>query len=240
MDKKALFYSIFLPFCIGLRFHTEGWNWSWGLCCNVPYRCVKILERGSNASALSLCPRPIYSSQYILHYGAGYTRLYQLVTAFGWELISCGTVFCYLLLFDLFFLRVFMFAIHVCWFDNSDRFNGLLSPALRFLFYYFPISLTSSRLHVVLMDYIHTFSCTWPCSPGLCIPCIMHNSVHVVSRSLFLLFTVFCLLDGFPFFCCFEKKTPLVLQNASQPAWYMLQNYSRWNESKAFRLFKYA
>lgn len=102
MDKKALFYSIFLPFCIGLRFHTEGWNWSWGLCCNVPYRCVKILERGSNASVLSLCPRPIYSSQYILHYGAGYTRLYQLVTAFGWELISCGTVFCYLLLFFLF------------------------------------------------------------------------------------------------------------------------------------------
>ena len=146
------------------------------------------------------------------------------------------------LLFASFFslLRVFMFAIHVCWFDNSDRFNGLLSPALRFLFYYFPISLTSSRLHVVLMDYIHTFSCTWPCSPGLCIPCIMQNSVHVVSRSLFLLFTVFCLLDGFPFFCCFEKKTPLVLQNASQPAWYMLQNYSRWNESKAFRLFKYA
>lgn len=150
--------------------------------------------------------------------------------------------FCYLLLFNLFFLRVFMFAIHVCWFDIFDRFNGLLSPALHFLFYYFPISLTSSRVVCMLFWWItlhiqlHLALLTWTVHS---IPCIMHNSVHVMSRFLFLLFTVFLSLGRLSIFCCFEKKKKKDTVGIQVPASMRhAAKYSRWNEYQSFSSFQ--
>lgn len=86
-------------------------------------------------------------------------------------------------------------------------------------------------------DGLHyTYSCTWPCSLGLCIAYLALCTIVSMSwAGLFFFLQCFCLLDGCQFFVVLKKRhrwypIPASMRHAA--------NYSRWNEYQSFSSFQ--